>query len=478
MVALAQETPAQGPTSTDENKYATVVLPLLGIAAENHSDANDFASLMGLDSDATAQKTEDQGIRLKREFASLIKRYPNELQRTRELIRQRTELAQSGEARIDELQKALVALEPSVQAEHARIQGEVRLIQGLIIILILAIAVAIDRLQRQLTRVLIQLVPALSSRAHGNFGQMIHFVSNTREMIDIETSLNCLREYLLQMVDTLCQHAQNVSGSSGSLAEMSNELHKSAYHQAKETAQIRDSLSELECTILQVADGAHEAAQASRAAGVAVSDGQQVIGHSLTGLRSLVGNVQENAQAIERLASETDTIDRVLTVIRSIAGQTNLLALNAAIEAARAGEQGRGFAVVADEVRSLAQRTGAATGEIQQLIASLQQAAQQSLQTIQAQVTHAETTASQAESADAAMQDIVHAISKIREMAEQIAQATAQQSATVSEIRHHSERIYQLGDANLAHIDHGREQSERLLALGHELNQATRVFSL
>ncbi|AHY41477.1 methyl-accepting chemotaxis protein [Stutzerimonas decontaminans] len=450
-------------------------LPLLGILAADQSAASSFAALLDL-GDAGKQASEDRGIALKREFASLIKRYPAELQRTRQLIGQRSELLESSVRKIDAVQQALAELEPIVRAEHGRIQAEVRLLQGGIIALILLIALAIDRLQRQLTRTLGQLVPALSAWAEGDFASDARIESKIREIADIESSLNRLRSYLLDLVGTLRQQATQVAASSRSLDEMSSDLHEGAQRQTGDTAQIRDSLGELEATIQQVADGAGEAAEASRAAARAVHHGQQVIGQSLTGLHGLVSEVQDNAAAIERLADETTTIGNVLTVIRAIAEQTNLLALNAAIEAARAGGHGRGFAVVADEVRSLAQRTSGATEEIQQLIGRLQQAARQSVEAMRSQVEHAQSTANLAQSADQALDDIVSTIATISRMAEQIAQATAQQGEAVGEIRGHSERIHQLGDANLSHISRGREQSAQMLQLGSELDRATQAF--
>lgn len=451
-------------------------LPLLGVAESEQSSSNSFAGLLGLDESSESSQAEDRGIALKRDLANLINRYPAELQRTRELIEQRGVLASSTRAQVDQVQQALAALEPLVRAEHGRIQGEVQLILGLMIGLILLIALIIDRIQRRLTQILTRLVPSLSAWAQGDFATDIQLGSQIRELADIEASLNRLRAYLVDLVGTIRQHAEQVVGSSRTLAELSGGLHGGAERQAGDTAQIHDALGELQATIQQVAGDASQAADASRDADRALGQGQQVIGQSLDGLHALVGEVQGNAQAIERLAEETATIDKVLTVIRGIAEQTNLLALNAAIEAARAGELGRGFAVVADEVRSLAQRTSGATAEIQALIGRLQQAALQSVQAMRAQVEHAEQTASQAEAADGALDEIVAAIRTIASMAERIADATAQQSGAVSEIRGHSERIYKLGGDNLLRIGEGRNQGEQLLQLGGQLHTAVQAF--
>jgi len=461
-----------------EQVQALNALPLLGVEEDSSSGSDAFAALMGLASDGQQTQAQDKGIALKRDVASLVGRYPAELKRTRELIEQRGELAASTRAQVDKVHQALAALEPTVRAEHGRIQGEVRVLQGLMIGLILLIALTIDTLQRRLTHVLNRLVPALSAWAAGDFGADIQLGSRTRELRDIEESLNRLRAYLVDLVGTIRHHAEHVAGSSRSLADLSTGLHAGAERQAGDTAQIRDALGELEATIQQVAGDASHAADASRDADRALGQGQQVIGQSLGGLHALVNEVQGNAQAIESLAEETATIGNVLTVIRSIAEQTNLLALNAAIEAARAGEAGRGFAVVADEVRSLSQRTSSATAEIQALIGRLQQAARHSVNAMRAQVEHAEATANQAQAADGALDEIVAAIRTIASMAERIAEATAQQSGAVSEIRDHSERIHHLGGDNLVRIGEGRQQSDQLLSLGGHLHTAVQAFRL
>ncbi|MEG9624128.1 methyl-accepting chemotaxis protein [Pseudomonas guariconensis] len=452
-------------------------LPLLGVTRAAESNADDFAALMGLQTQASEQR-EDAAVGLKRELQSLLARYPAELQRTREQIERRSALAASTGERLEAVQQAIAALEPEVRGLHAKIAGEVRIIQGLMIGLILLIALLIDTLQRRLARTLTGLAPALSRWAEGDFAQAITLGRTNRELHDIQASLNRLRQYLVDLVGTLRHNAEQVAGSSHALAGMSTALHDGAERQAGDTAQIRDALGELEATIQQVAGDASAAAEASRDAGRAVEQGQAVIGQSLSGLRALVDEVQGNAQMIEQLAEESATIGGVLTVIRAIAEQTNLLALNAAIEAARAGEMGRGFAVVADEVRSLAQRTTGATGEIQGLIDRLQQAARESVNGMRTQLEHAEATASQAQAADGALDEIVGAIRTIADTAVRIAEVTAQQTGAVSEIRDHSERIHALGEDNLQRIGEGREQGEQLLQLGGELNTAVRAFRL
>ena len=225
-----------------------------------------------------------------------------------------------------------------------------------------------------------------------------------------------------------------------------------------------------------MAGDASQAADASRDASRALEHGQQVIGHSLTGLHALVEQVQGNAQSIECLAEETAAIGDVLTVIRGVAEQTNLLALNAAIEAARAGELGRGFAVVADEVRSLSQRTSGATEQIQALIARLQQAALQSVEAMRTRLSTPKPPPARPRPPMAHWMKSSRRCRTIASMAERIADATAQQSGAVSDIRGHSERIHTRGGDNLQRIGEGRQQGEQLLQLGGQLHTAVQAF--
>lgn len=451
-------------------------LPLLGVTRAAESGADDFAALMGLQSQASEQR-EDVAVALKRDLQSLLSRYRAELQRTREQIDQRATLANSTRERLEAVQQAIAGLEPQVRAQHASIAAEVRIIQGVMIVLILFIALLIDSLQRRLAGTLGSLAPALSRWAEGDFAQPISLGKTNRELHDIEDSLNHLRQYLVQLVATLRANAEQVAGSSHALAGMSSGLHQGAERQAGDTAQIRDALGELEATIQQVAGDASAAAQASREAGSAVEHGQRVIGQSLSGLRTLVDEVQGNAQMIEQLAQESATIGGVLTVIRSIAEQTNLLALNAAIEAARAGEQGRGFAVVADEVRSLAQRTRTSTDEIHQIISSLRAGAERAVSSASRGEQISRDSVHSVEAVREALSGIAQAVSRITGMSQQMATASEQQSHVAEDINQQITRISHLCDESAGQARQGAEISQDLEQMAEYLHSLAERFN-
>ncbi|MEX5611679.1 methyl-accepting chemotaxis protein, partial [Pseudomonas protegens] len=199
-------------------------LPLLGVAASSESGTDDFAAMMGLENTEKAA-AEDAGIGFKRELNSLLSRYPAELQRTREQIQKRADLSAATLLKINAVRQAIAELEPAVRAQHGQIQGEVRLMQGLMIGLILLIALVIDTLQRKLARVLTNLAPALSTWAEGDFSRPIQLGKTNRELHDIEESLNRLRAYLVDLVGTIRQNAEQVAGSSRALADLSSGLH-------------------------------------------------------------------------------------------------------------------------------------------------------------------------------------------------------------------------------------------------------------
>ena len=231
-----------------------------------------------------------------------------------------------------------------------------------------------------------------------------------------------------------------------------------------------DAVSNMASTIHEVSGSATQAAQAARDANSEAGSGQQVVNAVISAINSLAGEVERAASAIQKLEQDSESIGAILEVIRGIADQTNLLALNAAIEAARAGEQGRGFAVVADEVRTLAQRTQEATQEINDMIERLQEGASNAVKVMAEGRKQAELSVEQASKAGDSLKAITSAIGSISEMNDQIATAVAEQTGFTDQI---SSRLAEVSESTKR--DQSAVQSQ--VRLGSELNSALRDFN-
>lgn len=235
--------------------------------------------------------------------------------------------------------------------------------------------------------------------------------------------------------------------------------------QTRETDQVATASTEMTHAIEEVSRNAAQAAEAANDANRETNDGTQVLELTIQSINSLSQRINNSSEVINRVATDSAAIGSVLDVIRGIAEQTNLLALNAAIEAARAGEQGRGFAVVADEVRSLAQRTQESTQEIQEMIERLQSGSQDAVKSMAEGTEEMQTTVSQAEKAGASLTAIANAVSMITDMNSQIASATEEQMAVSQEI---SRNVVNISDVAKS-SEHSVEEVDRASS---ELKQA------
>ncbi|WP_457933583.1 methyl-accepting chemotaxis protein [Pseudomonas sp. SA195] len=222
-------------------------------------------------------------------------------------------------------------------------------------------------------------------------------------------------------------------------------------------------------TVQEVAQNAEQASLAAREADQQARQGDLVVQEAIGQIGSLSGEVEHSAQAIEELNNESGRIGTVLEVIRAVAEQTNLLALNAAIEAARAGEQGRGFAVVADEVRALARRTHDSTEEIEGLIGNLQRVAQKAVEQMQTSRDLTQHTVDLANEAGSALGRITESVSTIEQMNQQIAAAAEQQSAVAENISESVTRVRDIGEQSASGSEQTAAASAELARLGVEL---------
>lgn len=204
--------------------------------------------------------------------------------------------------------------------------------------------------------------------------------------------------------------------------------------QETDAREVVDAVAHMTAAVHEASQNAATAAQAARDANQEADSGQKVVNNVTTSIHSLADEVERAASAIQKLEADSESIGAILEVIRGIADQTNLLALNAAIEAARAGEQGRGFAVVADEVRTLAQRTQEATEEINDMIARLQEGSSNAVKVMAEGRKQAELSVEQASRAGSSLGAITSAISSISHMNEQIAAAVEQQTKAADSI--------------------------------------------
>jgi methyl-accepting chemotaxis protein len=283
---------------------------------------------------------------------------------------------------------------------------------------------------------------------------------------------------LSRIVSGLQAGIEQLASSTQSLSAGTEQTNLEVSSQKEETEQVATAMNQMTATVHDVARNAEEAAQAAQTADGKVESGQQVVRQSMQRIELLADSATAASSSIESLSVEIQNIGSVLSVIKSVAEQTNLLALNAAIEAARAGEQGRGFAVVADEVRALAKRTQQSTEEIERLVTTLRGAAQSSVQQIQSSGELVKLAVSDALQTESALGSIAAAVSLIQQMNQQIAAAAEQQSSVAEEINRSVTSIRASADQSSLAMQGNAASSIELAQLGVELKAMVGHFRL
>ncbi|OEY68076.1 methyl-accepting chemotaxis protein [Marinobacter sp. X15-166B] len=283
---------------------------------------------------------------------------------------------------------------------------------------------------------------------------------------------------LRSLVKDINNGSEDMATSTGELSEITARTSQDMSQQRDQTDQVATAMNEMVATVNDVAKSAEEAFSAAAEASETTTQGEAVVGETLSYVSELNGLVENVMQQLHDLQADTQNIGSVLDVIKSVAEQTNLLALNAAIEAARAGEQGRGFAVVADEVRSLAQRTQTSASEIETLITNLVSSAERSVTAMESGNQLAGKTLDSARTTGETIQQIAQAVDSIRQFNSQIATAAEQQSSVAEEINLNVTHIRDISDQSAVSADQVAGASNELARLGDTLKTQVSRFSV
>ncbi|PNA04362.1 methyl-accepting chemotaxis protein [Pseudomonas sp. FW305-BF6] len=311
-------------------------------------------------------------------------------------------------------------------------------------------------------------------------GRLVERVSSDRqdELGNLAAAANTLRDFLAETFNHLQRSAKDLDSASGELNAIATLMAGGTNEQFNRTDQVATAMNEMSATAQEVARHAADAARAADDADQSAQQGEKVMQSTIHSITQMRGEIANTATVIRRLEADSGRIGKVLEVIRGIAEQTNLLALNAAIEAARAGEAGRGFAVVADEVRNLAQRTAESIIEINQIIHSVQTGAVDAAQAIDSGQTRSDESVEQVTQAGAMLERITHAVEAIRDMNRQIATAAEEQTSVAEDISRNLTEITSIASTNLDNVQRTESASQNLHGLSGQLNDVTARLSV
>lgn len=309
----------------------------------------------------------------------------------------------------------------------------------------------------------------MTKRIDGSFSLEFSRVSG-----HINTLADSLHDILVKLNDA----SDNLTETAGTNQTTSTNAQQQLNNQREQTANVATAMTEMAHSVQEVASSAQSSLQMVQQVETASESGRQIMNGNITTINQLESRLNESVEAVGELQKMSSQIGSILDVIRNIAEQTNLLALNAAIEAARAGEQGRGFAVVADEVRVLAQRTTESTSEIETMISNLQSSSKSAGKVIEGCMNDMDMSVEQASNANSAMEEIQALIMEISQMSTHISQAAVEQNETTSDIARNIEDINHIADASYQAMSSIAQASENLAGLAHQQGELVHRFKL
>ena len=347
-------------------------------------------------------------------------------------------------------------------------------------VLALAIAVGIVLtfvVSHSIASPLATLVAGFSQGAEGDLTARIT-VTGDDEVGQASRAFNGFMEVLEGVLQQVVGTAEHVASASEQIAASATQMANGGETQKDQVHQVATAMQEMAATVHEVSENCNKASESARKASQTAREGGTIVENTLALMRSIADSVRDSAKGVQELGSRSDQIGKIVGVIDDIADQTNLLALNAAIEAARAGEQGRGFAVVADEVRKLAERTTKATKEIAEMIQSVQAETRGAVGKMQSGTQQVEKGVEVTAKAGASLKQIIGEAEHVGEMVTQIATAANQQSSATEQVNNNMEQINKLVAESAEGAQQSAKACEQLSSLALELQNLVSRFKL
>ncbi|WP_455200602.1 methyl-accepting chemotaxis protein [Kaarinaea lacus] len=356
-------------------------------------------------------------------------------------------------------------------------QTQFSIIGSIVVVLGMFLFLTLWVLGRHLFKPAEQLVAAIQKCAEGDLSIRIE-EKGVKELHTLSKALDVLVKSLRNQVSVISEDSENLATSAINLSSTIQSTQEALQHQQQETDQVAISVNEMSASAVEVSKNAEHVAMAASDAEREALNGREVVGQTVNSINNLATEVELASEVMHNLKGESENIGTVLDVIKGIAEQTNLLALNAAIEAARAGEQGRGFAVVADEVRTLAGRTQQSTQEIQNMIESLQAGTHEAVSVMDKSRDMAKESVEFASEAGSYLDTITRSVGDISNMTTQIATASQQQSAVVEEVNKSVVAITDLANKTNDDAQHVSSNSKQLTDMANSLKGLVRHFKV
>jgi len=357
-------------------------------------------------------------------------------------------------------------------AESVRARS-LQLISTVLALLVGIIAALV--ITRQITRPLQETLAVVERIASGDLSHNIQ-VTRHDELGVLQQGIQRMGSTLRELISGIRDGVTQIASAAEELSAVTEQTSAGVNSQKIETDQVATAMHEMTATVQEVARNAEQASQAASAADGQAREGDKVVAEAIAQIERLADEVARSTDAMAHLQQESNKIGSVMDVIKAVAEQTNLLALNAAIEAARAGEAGRGFAVVADEVRGLAQRTQKSTEEIEGLVAGLQNGTQQVATVMNNSRSLTDSSVELTRKAGVSLENITRTVSNIQSMNQQIAAAAEQQSAVAEEISRSIVNVRDVSEQTATASDETAKSSVELARLGSQLQQMVSHF--